>query len=246
MRVNAATGDGTVTAGTLLGGRVQYAQLVAGYRTGIEPVLLAASLKLAPGARVLEAGTGAGAGLLCLAARVAGITGVGVEIDPDLAGVARANVAANQAQITILTADILAVALDGPFDHAFANPPWHNAASTPSAEPGRARAKIAQPGLTAQWVAAMARVVRPRGTVQLILPACRALEGAAALAGNRCGGVDILPLWPRAGRQAKLIILRGVVGGRGATRVLPGLILHGADGYTADADAVLRDGGALG
>ncbi len=32
----------TTTAGTLLGGRVQYAQPTAGYRTGLEPVLLAA------------------------------------------------------------------------------------------------------------------------------------------------------------------------------------------------------------
>ncbi len=52
----------------------------AGYRTGIEPVLLAASVPARPGERVLEAGTGAGAGLLCLAARVPGVRGSGIEL----------------------------------------------------------------------------------------------------------------------------------------------------------------------
>ena len=57
------------TEGTLLGGRVRYAQPARGYRTGIEPVLLAAAVPAVPGQAVLEAGTGAGAALLCLAAR---------------------------------------------------------------------------------------------------------------------------------------------------------------------------------
>ena len=69
-----------VTEGHLLGGRVRYAQPRVGYRTGIEPVLLAAAVAARAGERVLEAGCGAGAGLLCLAARVPGITGLGVEL----------------------------------------------------------------------------------------------------------------------------------------------------------------------
>ena len=59
--------------GCLLDGRVRYAQPASGsdgYRTGIEPVLLAASIPAQAGQRVLEAGVGAGAGLICLAARV--------------------------------------------------------------------------------------------------------------------------------------------------------------------------------
>ncbi|HJS85951.1 MAG TPA: SAM-dependent methyltransferase, partial [Acetobacteraceae bacterium] len=59
-----------VTGGTLLGGRVRYAQPAEGFRSGIEPVLLAAAVPARPGECVLEGGSGAGAGLLCLAARI--------------------------------------------------------------------------------------------------------------------------------------------------------------------------------
>ena len=71
----------SVTAGSLLGGRVPYCQPAQGHRSGIEPVLLAASIPARAGARVLEGGSGAGAGLLCLAARVPDISGLGLEVD---------------------------------------------------------------------------------------------------------------------------------------------------------------------
>ena len=62
-----------ITEGTLLGGRVRYAQLGAGFRSGIEPVLLAATIPARCGQVVIEGGSGVGAGLLCLHARVPGI-----------------------------------------------------------------------------------------------------------------------------------------------------------------------------
>jgi tRNA1Val (adenine37-N6)-methyltransferase len=49
------------TEGHLLGGRIRYRQPDTGFRSGLEPVLLAASVPARPGEHVLEAGTGAGA-----------------------------------------------------------------------------------------------------------------------------------------------------------------------------------------
>ena len=86
--MNAATGK-------LLDGRLTYRQPLNGYRTGIEPVLLAASIPARPGECVLELGTGAGAGLMCLAARIDGISGTGVELDAAQAALAAGNFAAN-------------------------------------------------------------------------------------------------------------------------------------------------------
>jgi tRNA1(Val) A37 N6-methylase TrmN6 len=52
------------TDGHLLGGRVIYRQPATGFRSSIEPVLLAASVPSTPGEHILEAGTGHGAALL--------------------------------------------------------------------------------------------------------------------------------------------------------------------------------------
>lgn len=234
------------TPGTLLDGRVRYAQPAEGFRSGIEPVLLAAAVPAQPGERVLEAGSGAGAALLCLAARVPGISGVGVEIAGDLAALANANARENGfAGLRFVAADIAAMPEMGLFDHACANPPYHAASGTASPDAARARSKMAPDGLLTAWVAALAGRLRPRGTLSLALPATALPAGLAALAAARCGSVALLPLWPRTGQPAKLVLLQARRGGRGPFRLLPGLVLHEAQGFTATAQDVLRRAAAL-
>ncbi len=232
---------------SLLGGRVKYAQLEHGHRTGIEPVLLAACVPARPGELVLEAGTGAGAGLLCLAARVDGVRGVGVEREAELAALARANFAANRFDgLEAVQADLAVWRAEAVFDHGFANPPWHDPAGTASADGLRDGAKRRAPGLLGQWILCLARALRHRGTLSLALPAGVVPEALAGLAAAGCGSAAVFPLWARAGAPAKLVLLRGVRGGRGAFRLLPGLVLHRADGgFTEAADAVLRGAAAL-
>jgi tRNA1Val (adenine37-N6)-methyltransferase len=234
-------------SGTLLGGRVIYDQLLEGHRTGIEPVLLAAGVPARPGELVLEAGTGAGAGLLCLSARVAGVAGIGVEQDAALAALARTNVAANGFDaVSIEAGDVLAMCPGPPADHAMANPPWHLAAGTPSGDALRDSAKRGRPGLVHDWTAALAARLRSRGTLTLILPARAITEALAALAAARCGSQALLPLWPGVGREARIVLVQAIRDGRGGCRVLPGLVLHDADGaFTPAAEAILRDGAAL-
>ena len=56
---------------SLLGGQVALWQPADGYRVAIDTVLLAAAVRVGPGARVLELGSGVGAASLCVANRVA-------------------------------------------------------------------------------------------------------------------------------------------------------------------------------
>ncbi len=233
--------------GTLLGGRIRYRQRVQGYRTGIEPILLAACVPAQPGERVVEAGTGAGPGLLALHARVPGFSGLGVERDPNLAEIAAANFALNGASALIAHCQpIEHWRPEGPYDHAFANPPWHRDDSTESPDPRRKSAKQAKPDLLAIWIAALAAPLRRRGTLSLVLPAASFAQAAAALATCHCAELRLVPLWPHQNEAAKLIILQAIKEGRGASRILPGLVLHEPTGaYTPEATAILRDGGRL-
>lgn len=239
-----------ITQGSLLGGRVRHAQPRAGHRTSLEPVLLAAAVPARAGCRVLEGGSGSGAALLCLAARVAGIAGLGVERDPEMAALARANAAANGfATLEFVAADLLAEAPGGSldharFDHAIANPPWHGI-GTASPDARHEAARRGAPGLIAAWAQALARPLAPRGTLTLVLAAEALPEGLAALAAAGCGSLAALPLWPRTGRPARLVLLRGVKGGRAPFRLVPGLVLHEGNGFSPAAETILREGAAL-
>ena len=62
----------------------------AGYRAGVDPVLLAASVPARAGQSVLDLGCGAGVAALCLAARVPGLL-AGLEVQPAYAALARRN-----------------------------------------------------------------------------------------------------------------------------------------------------------
>lgn len=232
---------------TLLGGRVRHRQRTHGHRSGIEPVLLAAFVPARPGERVLEGGTGSGAGILCLSARVPGLSGLAIELDPELTALARANLALNQANaIAVTQGDLTQLEIGSVFDHAMANPPWHAQAGTASPDPGRALARQARPDLMALWAASLARHLRHRGTLSFIVGAGAVSDCLAGFTRAGCGSHVIHPLWPRAGRPAKLVLLQAVRGGRGPTRIEPGLVLHASgSAYTRAAEDVLRAGKAL-
>jgi tRNA1Val (adenine37-N6)-methyltransferase len=237
---------GNQTYDHLLDGRVRYAQPRHGFRSGIEPVLLAAAIPAQPGSRVLEAGSGAGAALLCLAARVPAVQGLGVEQDSALVALARQNAAANGwPDLRFVAGDIASPPVRDTFDHGCANPPYHGE-GTPSPDPSRRVAKRAATGLLTVWAAALARPLRRRGTLTFIVPAALLPQAAAAFGNADCAPTAMLPLWAKPGAPAKLLLLRGIKGSRAPFSVLPGLVLHMPDGgFTAEADAILRGGAAL-
>lgn len=238
---------GTFTVDHLLGGRVEYRQPREGFRAAIDPVLLAAAVPARAGERVLEAGTGPGAALLCLASRVPGISGLGIDRDFTLLDLARKNAAANGwSDLLFAAGDTAAPPTAGPFDHAFANPPYHAEDGTRSPLPAREAAKRSSPRLLPAWVSALSRPLRHHGTLTIILPA-RLLE--AALAAMRDATVPaecVFPLWPRIAQPARLLLIQGRKLGRSPLVLAAGLVLHAADGaFTPEAEAILRGGAAL-
>jgi tRNA1Val (adenine37-N6)-methyltransferase len=235
------------TEGHLLDGRVLYRQPAAGFRSGIEPVLLAASVPAQPGDHVLEAGSGAGAALLCLTVRVAGVRATGVEMQPAMAELAAANAASNGfTDIRIISGRIETAPLPDGFDHAMANPPYHRAEGTISPDVDKETAKRAPAMLIGRWIERLGAALRHRGSLTLSVPAGLVPMCLQAMTESRCPCTAILPLWPKTERPAKLVLLRGIKGARAPMQVLPGLVLHRADGsYTDAAQTILRDAAAL-
>ena len=239
------------TEDQLLGGRVRLRQPEEGYRAAIDPVLLAAAVPARSGDRVLDAGTGAGAAALCLAARVPGCRIVGIEKDAAMARLARGNAALNEVEerVSIVEADLAGAGggglAAGSFHHAMANPPYLAPGGTASPHALKAAANIEADAALGDWVAFALKMVRAKGSLSFIYRADRIEVLLAALAG-KAGELVLFPLWPKEGAAAKRILVRARKGVASPSRLAPGLVLHGADGrYTAAAEAVLRGGAPL-
>ena len=79
----------------LLNGRVRLRQPARGYRAGMDAALLAAAVAPQAGQSVIEAGCGAGAVLMQIAARHPGVRLTGLERDPVMADLAMQNAVLN-------------------------------------------------------------------------------------------------------------------------------------------------------
>ncbi|MFN3930624.1 MAG: tRNA1(Val) (adenine(37)-N6)-methyltransferase [Brevundimonas sp.] len=241
---------GDIVENALLGGRVRLRQPARGYRAGMDAALLAAAAGAEPGERVIEAGCGAGAVLMQMAARAPGVRLTGIERDPTMAALARDNAALNGADATILEGDVAAGfrALDlEPFDRAVSNPPFFDdpgALRAPA--PGKHGAWMADDGLAA-WTRFLLKAVREGGRIVVIHRADR-LADLFALLGETAGSFAVRPVHPHADEPAKRVLVQAIKTGKAPLRLLPPLVLHNRDGakHTAEAEAILRGETGLG
>lgn len=237
-----------------LGGRVSLFQPRKGYRAGIDPVLLAASVPAQSGQTVLELGCGAGAAILCLADRVPGLGLTAVELQPEYADLARRNAIENDVKLHLYKADITGLPDDLrqlQFDHVIANPPYFRAGAHSVAKDAGRRIALGGDTALGDWIDVAARRLAPKGYVHIIQRTERLAEMLTACSG-RLGSIEVLPFSARVGREPELVILRARKNGRAAFRLHVPRILHAGtehkskgNSYSVDIQAVLRDGAAL-
>jgi len=245
---------GDVSQDDFLGGRLRIFQPRTGYRAGVDPVLLAASVPAQPGQSVLELGCGAGVAALCLGHRIQDLKLFGVELQAEYCELASANAKVNDLPFSVFQADIRNLPADIrelQFDHVIANPPYFRAGSgTPAQDAGRNTAHIAEIDLS-DWVTVASRRLRPGGNLTIIQRANR-LQDVLNAIGPGIKSLIIRPVAPRVERPAELVIVHGRKGGRAELRIMPPIILHQGlnhksdqETYTADIRDVLRNGAAL-
>jgi tRNA1(Val) A37 N6-methylase TrmN6 len=243
-----------VTEDKFLGGELVLMQPRDGYRAGVDPVFLAASVAAHDGESVLDLGCGVGAAGLCLARRVPGVTLVGVERQPDYADLARKNAFDNDIDMEVIEADLAdlpAEVKDRSFDHVIMNPPYYlRDRSTTSDDPGREAALFEDTPL-ATWIDIATRRLTHRGYLTMIQRAERLPEILGGM-DDRLGSILVKPLLPRDGRAAVLVLVQARKGGRGAFRLAAPLILHDgaehvgdSESYRREVSAILRDSAAL-
>lgn len=247
----------------LLRGRLRLVQPARGHRPGTDALLLAATLPRAIGEGLaVDLGAGIGTVGLALAIRAPALRVTLVEREPELLACAMRNVACNglAGRVDVVEQDVFVraaapfAALRGAANVVLTNPPWTEAGrDRASPDDLRRRAHHFEPqaddidgqGLgdpLALWLRRAAALLAPRGRLILIHRADRLDDVLAALPPHLRDRV-VLPIHPRAGEPAHRVIVGAICGSRAPLRLLPGLVLHEADGFTPRA-AALHDGDA--
>lgn len=236
---------------SLLGGRVSITQPVKGYRVSIDAVLLAAAVRDIGVSSVLDVGCGDGGATLCLAWRAPRVEISGIDVRADALERFAQNIALNgwQDRISGQLADVSGgpdEGLQNAFDWVISNPPYLPAArmdrrmSAGDIDPATMETVPLR-----RWIAFMIACLRAGGHMAMVHRADRLDEILAACAGVT-GGVEIFPIWPKAGASAKRVIVTARKGARTPAKLHHGLVLHDADGaFTAAAQRILEDGESL-
>lgn len=230
--------------------KVRLLQARNGFRTSLDSVFLAAACRARAGERVLDMGTGVGGAAFCLLWRVPECRVTGVDIQQSHVDLATSNIALNDAQgrADFICGDIRNFRTEDRFDNVICNPPYLDTGSyTPSAKDERATALGHLEDINVQdWLDAAFHNLKSGGSLSMIHRADY-LDKIIQGLGRRFGAVEIIPLYPKTGQEAKRVIVRAIKDRKTPARLHAGIILHEEDGaYTRAADAILRDGAAIG
>ncbi|MCX5850288.1 MAG: tRNA1(Val) (adenine(37)-N6)-methyltransferase [Deltaproteobacteria bacterium] len=170
------------TLDTILNGLVRVYQKKKGYRFSLDSILLAHFVSLRQRTRFLDIGCGSGIILLILAKRFPNIHCVGLEIQENLATLARKNSQLNNLdeRVEIISGDaryIKNIFPEHSFDAVIFNPPYGKLNSgriNPHQEKAIARHEIK--GSLKDFLSAAKYLLKPKGRVFTIYPAKRLVE----------------------------------------------------------------------
>jgi len=235
-----------VTLDTLLNGRVKLRQYRGGYRFSIDAAILARHIRPRPGDFIVDLGTGCGVVPLVAACRHPDVTAVGVEIQPELAALARENAALNglSDRMCILEMDmkdLTPAVIKRPPDWVVSNPPYRPMGSgrlNPNSQRALARHEIA---VRLDDVAAAAgRILRTGGRFLLMYAAVRLADVFAALRRHRIEPKVLRLVHGRIDAPAKMMLVEGAkAAASGLTAAAPLVVYNEEGAYTAEVRDLL-------
>jgi tRNA1Val (adenine37-N6)-methyltransferase len=233
------------TLDTMFQGKLKVIQKKAGYRFSIDAVILGRLAQVSSGDRVIDLGTGCGIIPLILATTAQVKEIVGVEIQEELAEIARRNVALNGLDriISIVREDLKnlpSLYPAGAFDCILTNPPFRKRATgriNPQEQKSIARHEIAT---SLQEMLTVAHfLLKTQGKLFLIYPAFRLVDLFYEM--RHCGlePKTIQCVHSRLETPAKMVLVEGVKGGGVELQVKKPLIIYDGEGnYTESLQEV--------
>jgi len=227
--------------------------LGCGHRSGMDAMILAASVPDDFSGRLVDLGAGSGAAALAVLSRLKYVDEAAlVEYSPlmlDFAEKTRCHPNNHhlRARIKIIAADIClkgrarcaAGLADNYFDFAIMNPPFNAQTDKITPDIEKARAHVMKEDVWDSWLRTAAAIVKPGGGVALIARPAALFDILGSMRG-RFGALIITPILPRPDSHAIRIVVSGKRGSRQALSLAPPLILHEREGhnFTKRADAI--------
>lgn len=234
------------TEDTVLGGKVQVLQPKRGARFSVDALQLADFAGRRSYTRAIDLGCGSGVIAFVLAYRAPRARVCGVEIDADLVALATKGVSRNGFgnRATMVKGDLRCIDTlveRAAFDLVVANPPYHQMATgRVSKEARRARAHHELACTLGEVLMAADFACAPRGRLALILPVTRLHDFLNRLP-KRFRPTMLRFVHPRLDEPARRVLVEARPGGRETLAVLPPLVVHEGNSYSAEMRAMLGE-----
>jgi tRNA1(Val) A37 N6-methylase TrmN6 len=236
------------TTDDILFGELKLNQPVEGPRVSVDTVLLAASVKIRRGERVLELGCAHGAVLLILARKFPQAAKFeGLEICRDLADMAVQNARCNRLEerVGFACGDLREIRTHFPaesFDVVLMNPPYNDPEkSRVSCHSIKAVARHGTACSLADVAAAASHLLKPRGRFYLVMRANRTAEALSLFRQKALEPKRIRFIHPGPGKEASTFLLAAMKQGRGGVVIDPPLFITDEHGeYTPELLSAYR------
>lgn len=236
-----------ITCDDFYDGRLKIYQPAKGFRAGTDSLLLASALDMEFQGHALEVGCGAGGALLSAAFRLPDATLTGLEIDADMAALARRGARENglRERVEIVQGSAASLQKDwqNRFDLVFSNPPFFETGTIQAPGTGKETAYLESVPLK-DWINTMLFALRPKGTFVMVHRAAD-LARILSVLERQSGEITVLPVHSYPGAEAKRVLVRARKALRsGPMRLLEPKYLYRAKGgeRTGWALAMQREG----
>ena len=240
------------TKDSFLGGGIRIWQPKKGYRAGIDPILLAASVNVNAGQKVLDLGCGVGTASFAIGYRVKNVELYGIEIQKVFADLADLNSKENGIEFQVECTNISNLSSNitsKNFDHVIANPPYFDRKSSVRGINVSKEKSFGDTRPISEWLKVAAKRAKPKGFVHFIVRSDRLMEIFTNMP-NSLGSLVITPVISRKNENAKLTILHAKKNGRAGFVISSPIVLHplksgSLEKYVPEVDNVLRNGASL-